>query len=240
MNTTQLTQYYGNTLIKEYVTQPNAYSTAQLLAYIALMPQDGGVVYNPGDGSVVTNVDGSPVTVLDPDAAPILPLAIIPAFDIATAVGQQLEFIAEGIGAVNSGLNLSGQFVTLNDTNYRLLLQAVQGRNFMVATTESIQAFIALFFSGILRVKDELNMRMSYQLLVPIGSLPWVELFITQGFLPRPLGVEMSLSINPVSFFGCISYLEPIPNAWVKPACTYSAPVTSSTPVLLYSDGIQP
>lgn len=238
MNATELTEYYGNTLIKEYVTQPNAYSTIQLLAYIGLMPQDGGIVYDV-DGSVVTDL-GNPVTVLDPNSAPILPLAIIPAFDIATAVGQQLEFIAEGIGAVNSGLNLLGQFVILDDTNYRLLLQAAQARNFLVSTTAAIQAFVARFFSGILRVKDELNMRMSYQLLVPAGSVPWVDLFISQGFLPRPLGVEMSLSTDPISFFGCISYSDPTPESWVRPACTYSVPVTSASPVLLYSDGLQP
>src|SRR5579872_1029374 len=100
MNTTQLTEYYTNTLPKEYVTQPNAYATIGLLAYVALMPQDGGVVTDPSDGSVVTDPStGAPVTVLDPNASPILPLAIIPAFDITTAVGQQLNFIAEGIGA---------------------------------------------------------------------------------------------------------------------------------------------
>ncbi len=135
VNTTQLCAYYSNTLPAEYRTQPNAYATIGLLAYVALMPQDGGVVTDPSDGSVVTNIDGSPVMVLDPNASPILPLAIIPAFDITTAVGEQLNFIAEGIGASRFGLLISGQAVTLDDTHYRLLLQAVQARNFLVATT---------------------------------------------------------------------------------------------------------
>ncbi len=85
------------------------------------------------------------------------------------------------------------------------------------------------FFSSILRVKDELGMRMSYQLLIPAGSLPWVDLFITEGFLPRPLGVELSLTTTTVMFFGVRTYTEP-PESWVKPACTYTAPVASATP----------
>ena len=238
MTNEELLQYYANTLPKQYVTLPNAYQTIEALAYIGVMPQDGGLVYDI-EGNVVTDpFTRTVVTVEDINDKPILPLAIAPAFNIATAVGQQLDFLAEGIGAIRSGNLISGQAVTLNDSDYRLLLQAVQARNYLRATLAQIQAFVARYFPGILRVTDQLNMGMSYNLLIPLGSLPWVELFITQGFLPRPLGVQMSFTAA-ILFFGCRTYLES-PTSWVLPACTYSAPVSSPTPVLLYSDGLIP
>ncbi len=235
-NTTEFQNYYSALLPLQF-QKPNAIATIETEVYPVLMPQDGGLVTD-NEGDIVTDSEGYPVTVLDPDAAPILPLALLPAFNLATAVGQQLQFIAEGIGAKNYGYNLSGQYVTLPDSQYRLLLAAVQGKNYLVATTAAIQSYVAQYFSGILRVKDELDMRMSYQVLV--SSIPnWVALFISQGFLPRPLGVALSLTTT-VSFFGCITYSNPTPAAWVKSACTYSAPVTSSFPILLYSDGLTP
>lgn len=237
MTATELLEYYSDTLPKEYLEQPNAVATIQALAYLGLLPQDGGLVYDL-DGNVVTDVDGSPVTVYNIDDRPILPLAIIPAFDINTAVGEQLRFIAEGTGAKSSGYNLSGQFVELSDDEFRLLLKAVSARNYMRATTQAITSFIFQFFPDILRVKDNLSMHMSYLYLVPLGSLPWVELFITQGFLPRPLGVASVLIYGfPTDsvFFGLRTYLTG-PPSWIRPACTYSAPVASTRPVLLYSD----
>lgn len=217
MTNQELIDYYANLLPKQYVTQPNAFATIELLAELGLMPQNIGV---------------------DINADPILPLAIIPAFNIQTAVGQQLEFMAESIGGSRYGTNLSGQAVTLNDSDYRLLLQAVQARNYLRATTAEIDSFISRFFSGILRVRDEQEMRMSYTYLATLGTQNWAELFITQKFLPRPLGVEMDFVIG-ANFFGCRTYLNG-PPSWVRPACTYSAPVSSPTPILLYSDGITP
>lgn len=236
-NTTEFQNYYSALLPLQF-QKPNAIATIETEVYPVLMPQDGGLVTD-NEGDIVTDSEGYPVTVLDPDAAPILPLALLPAFNLATAVGQQLQFIAEGIGAKNYGYNLSGQYVTLPDSQYRLLLAAVQGKNYLVATTAAIQAFVAQYFSGIMRVRDETEMRVSYTYLAPLGSLPWAELFISQGFLPRPLGVEMGLIIG-TAFWGCITYSIPTPPSWIRPGCTYSAPVTSPTPILLYSDGLTP
>lgn len=239
MNVTQLTEYYSNLLPLEYKTQPKAAATIQALAYMGLLPQDGGVVYDL-DGDVVTDVDGAPVTVFDPDNFEILPLAITSAFDIQTAEGQQLQYIAEAIGAKSLGYNLSGQLIQLTDDEYRLLLQAASARNYLRATLKEIDYFINFWFPGILRVKDELGMHMSFVYLAELGALPWVELFITQGFLPRPLTVAMVV-VNPfpaTTLFGFRTYLAG-PAPWVAPVCTYTDPVTTTDPVLTYSDFLE-
>lgn len=238
MTNTELFDYYANTLPAQYREQPNAYATIALLAYLALLPQDGGPIYDL-DGNIIIDIDLTPVTSLDPNARPILPLAITEAFDIDTAVGQQLDFIAEAIGAKRSGYNLLGQWVTLDEDDYRILLKAVSSRNYLVATTPNIVKFITSFFSGILTVKDDKNMHMTFLYLATLGTVPWAELFITQGFLPRPLAVGISIAnINPypgVLFYGFRTALSPAPS-YVSPVSTISDPLTGH--VLTASDFI--
>ena len=200
-NTTQFTEYYGNLLIKEFITQPKAYATIELLAYMGLMPQDGGVVTD-NEGDVLPDNEGHPITVLDPDAAPILPLAITSAFNIQTAVGQQLQFLAESVGVTNFGFNLQGQLVILTDAQFRILLQAASGRNYLTATLPAIMAWVLKYFSAGLQVFDNLNMSMTYYYSYAFGSNLPLELLITAGLLPRPLGVKSQIVAFGYDYFG--------------------------------------
>ena len=235
--TSQYGTYYADLLPAQYRTMPKARATIKTLADLAIMPQGGNYLldqnYNP-----LTDSNGNYLT--DQSLEPIMPLALANAFDVTTATGQQLQFLAQLVGCVNNGYNLSGQFVTLTDAQFSLLIQAKGAYNRLRGTTQAIQNFIAQYFSGILRVSDDLNMKMTYTFLIPLNSLPWVELFITQGFLPRPLGVRMGTIIYPSGvYFGFCTYWAPAPS-WVAPMCTYSSPVTAPTnPILLYSESIE-
>lgn len=203
MTATELLKYYSNLLPNQYLTQANAVATVQALAYLGLMPQDGGLVYDPIDGSVVTDpITGEPVTVLDPDARPILPLAILPAFDINTAVGQQLKFLAQASGVTNTGFDLFGNNVTLDNDQFRILVRMAVARNYIRATLPEILHFVLTYFPGILTVMDDLFMNMTYYYSAPIGSNLPAEMFINQGLLPRPLGVNADVVVFGYDYFG--------------------------------------
>lgn len=204
-NTTQeQINYYGALLIKQYSTQPKAVATIQALATMGLLTQ---------------------ASLSDP----ILPLAVQNAFNLLTAIGEQLQFIGEAVGVKNTGYNLSGQFVTLSDADYGLLLQAASARNFLRATTPAIVSFITTFFSGIMTVRDDLRMHMTFFYAAQKGTKNWVELFITQGFLPRPLGVGYSLIYTfpyvGKNFFGVRTTISPAPS-YVSQVSTVTVPLT--------------
>lgn len=229
--------YYANLLPKEFITQPNAYATIQTLASMALMPQ-GNNYLTDQTGKALTDLAGDVFTDA-PFVEPILPLAIIPAFDIKTAVGAQLKILAQAVGVKNFGYNLLGQYINLPDDQFRLLIQAASARNYLRGTTDQIQSFIFNFFSGILQVVDDQHMHMTFFYLVQKGSLPWVDLFITQGFLPRPLGVGMSFIYKypypATKFFGVRTTIAPAPS-YVSQISTVTVPLTGR--VLTTSDGI--
>jgi hypothetical protein len=235
MTVQQYIDYYANLLPAEYRSLPNAFATIETLAALGLLTMGGDVVVDPASGDPVFDMGE---LVVDGPYTGILPLALAQAFNIQTAVGQQLQFLGETIGAVNSGLNLSGQFVTLSDSDYRLLLQAVSARNFLRATNAAIDTFLQKFFPGIITVQDMGFMHMSVQYKASLGSKLWAELFITQGFLPRPLGVAASaVVIASGPFFGLRRYLSG-PQATVRPICTYTAPVASPAPLLKYTSAL--
>jgi len=229
--------YYANLLPKEYVTLPNAYATIQALAEMALMPQ-GGNYLTDRNGNALTDVPGN-LFIDGPFIEPILPLALSEAFELPNAEGVQLEILAQAVGVQRSGFNLLGQYITLSDAQFRLLIQAASARNFLRATTQAIQAFIFQFFSGILQVVDDQRMHMTFFYLIQKGSLPWVDLFITGGLLPRPLGVGISIvylyPYPSTNFFGVRTTIAPAPS-YVSQISTVTVPLTGR--VLTTSDGI--
>ena len=235
-NETEFQTYYADLLIAQYKTKPLARATIKVLADLATMPQ-GGNFLTDQNGNALTDVNGTYLTD-NPNGAPIMPLALANAFDVTTATGQQLQWIAQLVGCVNSGYNLSGQFVTLTDTQFGLLIQAKGALNRLRGTNAQIQNFIFKYFAGVLRVSNDLNMNMTYTFLVPLNSLQWVELFISQGFLPVPLGVNMGPVIRGGDYFAYVTSLNTVANAWQKPFCTSTAVVSSSNPILTSTDTV--
>ncbi len=92
------------------------------------------------------------------------------------------------------------------------------------SSLSDIQALLYEFFPGQILVFDYQNMQMSYLVSTAIGSQDLLQLFVTEGILPRPMAVQVALIIYaPVitTFFGFR---------------TYAAEAFNSTPFNSYAD----
>jgi hypothetical protein len=200
LNTQDFVDYYENLLIREYNGLPKASAHIAAIVKPLLVPQSG---------------------------EPIIPLAIQQAFDISTATGKQLEILGKYVGASKTGFDFSGA-ITLNDSQFRELIQIMAVRNRLSGKLSDIQDFIADFFPGVFQIIDNFNMRISYLYWKTIGSNPVAEIFIKMGALPKPLGVGMGLPIYAApytSFFGFSNNLGPAPS-YISALSSNSVPLT--------------
>lgn len=166
-----------------------------------------------------------------------LPVAVQGAFDIDTAVGVQLDLLGKYIGVTRYGYTFTGP-VTLSDAEYRVLLKVAIIKNSAGSSLSVIQDLLHLFFNMTLLVFDYQNMHMDYFFDSTIGSRPLAELFVQEGVLPKPMGVQLGsliYSANVARFFGFRTY--PLPGYNVTPFNSYSPYVTNS-PWLSYTDAI--
>lgn len=166
-----------------------------------------------------------------------LPLQIQTAFNIDTAVGVQLDVLGKYVGVSRSARTFTA-LVSLDDSDYRLLIKMKIAKNHSYATLSDIQDIIKIFFAGILRVFDYKNMRMEYFFDSNAGSLTLAEVFIRQELLPRPMGVQLGALIYAPDvdhFFGMRSYdMEAF---GVSGFNSYTNYVTG-TPWLSYADAL--
>jgi hypothetical protein len=169
----------------------------------------------------------------------IAPLAVQNAFSLTSAVGSQLIMLGKYAGVGNTGFDFSGA-VTLTDTQFRSLIQAVIARNLMASDLGSIQTFISTYFSGAFQVFDHYTMRLSYLYEVGVNTNIVAEFFIKLGLLPRPMGVNLStltLAYPTNNYFGCRTYFAAAPS-FVAPLNSYSS-YQSGRPFLSYANGIK-
>lgn len=153
-----------------------------------------------------------------------LPDEIQNAFNVTgsnTAVGNQLDIIGKYVGASRSGIGFSGP-ITLDDTDFLTLIQIAIIRNRSGSSLATIQALLHEFFPNELFVFDYANMNMSYLINTSIGSQDLIDLFVTEGFLPKPMGVGLSVltSADITLFFGFITY-DGTTNPYGTPFNTY-------------------
>ncbi len=238
MTPSETIDYYAKLLIKQYVGKPKAFADIQASVEPILMPTGGALVIDL-DGNPVVDLAGNLVTVDGLDDGSLLPFLVRDAFDPATAVGVQLRTLAKYSGVGPSGTDLSGLFLTLDEESFRALIQAVMVKNRMRATLSQIDDLVDRFFSGVLQVFDHTGMRNSWFYLAEKGTNPMAELFITGGFLPRPLGVGQGKIIYQFpfkNFFGCRTYAMAAPD-WVSPLNIYSD-YRTDRPWLKYSNTI--
>ena len=150
-----------------------------------------------------------------------LPLEIQNAFNLIgsdTAVGVQLDILAKYVGVKRSGFGFSGP-ITLDDADFLILIQMGIVRNNSGSSLAQIQLFLAQFFAGEIYLTDFADMHMSYLINTSIGSQNLIELFVTEGLLPKPMGVGISVIANSVinKFFGFRTYtadIGPLLNIW--------------------------
>ena len=187
---------------------------------------------------VAANTLGLSITVTETDVT--LPLAILNAYNLvgdSPAVGVQLDVLGKYVGVVRSGYDNNGNPITLDDNDFRTLIQIATFTNNAGSSLATIQQLIATFFPGEILVFDYQNMQMSYMVSSSIGSQNLIQLVIAEGLLPKPMGVSLSSVIyapDITRFFGFRTYALPAVNS--TPFGTYTTPVLGGW--ISYADAI--
>lgn len=154
-----------------------------------------------------------------------LPLQVQDAFNLTgeTAVGVQLDTLGKYVGVTRNGYGFYGP-VSLNDSDFLQLINMAIVRNNAGSSLATIQAFLARYFPNQVYVFDYLNMQLGYLIDNDLGSQGLLQLFITEGLLPRPMGVALSVTSNAVinKFFGMRTYGGPA-STLATPLQTYGA-----------------
>lgn len=234
IDTAGLINYYANLLIKQFRSKSKAYATIQMVVDPVIMPIGGNLIFD-NDGNVVTENNTNINLVDKPGQDNTLPNAVLNAFNINDAIGDQLDTIGKYVGVTRDGYSFSGA-VHLGDDDYRTFLQMVMVRNQLHANLFSIQKFMDQFLSGEVQLFDQKTMRMDLFYLLNKGDDILAEMFIMAGFFPRPLAVRLNVFLSGFSFFGYRSYAEEAPS-YVFPYNSYSSYI-SNRPYLSYNDAI--
>ena len=137
-----------------------------------------------------------------------LPQQVQDAFTLGTAVGVQLDVLGKYAGVTRYGYGLTGNPITLDDPDYTKLIQLAITQNNAGSSLSDIQDLIYQNFANEIFVYDSANMQMSYLITSSVGGLPLVEMFITKGLLPKPMGVTLAsiIYVPNQSLFGFSSY----------------------------------
>lgn len=177
-------------------------------------------------------------TLVTPVIMDQLPIGVQNAFKIGTAVGVQLDVIGKYVGVIRSGSSLNGSAIELDDNDFTGLIKLAIIRNNSGSSLATIQELLQSNFPSQILVFDYANMRMSYYLNSSIGSQDLAQLFVTEGLLPKPMGVQLaSVIYSPhiFKFFGFRTY--DIPAANVSPVNNYDT-YNTDYPWLTYSDAL--
>lgn len=151
-----------------------------------------------------------------------LPIAVQNAYDIQTAIGVQLDILGKYVGASRKGYTLTGP-ITLSDDDFRQLIKLVIIKNNAGSSLAAIQNLLAMNFPGQIRVSDNQAMGLNYVVAETLGSADLLEVLITGGYLPAPMGVGTSVVVVPVltnPFFGFRTYSAP--DSTVAPFNSYN------------------
>lgn len=175
-----IVDYYVNTIILQYLGKVRARATIGAVVDPIIMPTAGG---------------------------DLLPILVQDAFAVTTAVGVQLNVIGRYTGAVRTGTVGSSQ-VTLNDADYRTLIQMAIVKNSSGSSLAEIVGLLFQFFPLSIVTYDHKLMRMSYLISTVIGSQELIQLFVNEGILPVPMAVGVAVIYYPVldQFFGFRTY----------------------------------
>jgi hypothetical protein len=181
MTNEELSAYYANLLILQYLNQPKAKAQVQAMILPVAMDQ--------------------------------LPDAVQNAYNIETAEGVQLDVLGDYVGVSRNGYTLNGP-ITLDDSDFRTLMKMVVIKNNSGSSLATIQSLLAANFPGQIFVSDNQSMGLSYVLIESLGTSDLLEILATGGYLPAPMGVQVSVTIVPDHtdpFFGFRTYSAPDP-----------------------------
>ena len=178
-------------------------------------------------------------TTVTPVLMDYLPVAVQDAFDLNTAVGKQLDIIGKYCGVTRYNNTFSGP-ITLTDSDFLSLIKMAITQNNAGSSLADIQALLNMFFPGDILVFDFQNMRLDYYLTPAIGSAELAQVFVTSNILPKPMGVQLGVTVyspNVFKFFGFRTTNFPAVNA--SPFNTVAS-YNFDYPWLSVQDGFQP
>ncbi len=136
-----------------------------------------------------------------------LPLTLQDAFNIETAVGDQLDTIGKYAGVERTVLTFSGG-ITLVDTDFRTLIKLALLLNNGTGSLQDIDTLLTNFLDNALVVFDNADMSIGYWMNAQLGSETLAEAIVGLKLLPKPMGVELSSLIyaGGLGFFGFRTY----------------------------------
>lgn len=140
-----------------------------------------------------------------------LPTQIQNAFNLNTAVGVQLDILGKYVGVSRQTYTAAGP-VTLTDADYLTLIKMVIVKNNSGSSLSIIQNLLATAFPGFIFVSDNQSMGLNYLILRNLGTPELLEALVYGDYLPRPMGVQVSVVIVDVltrGFFGFRDYNNP-------------------------------
>lgn len=155
-----------------------------------------------------------PVTVSVTEIDDTLPIAVQNAFNVIgpkTVVGAQLDVIGKYAGVSRTNMGFTTQ-ITLNDHDFMSLIQLAIIQNSAGSSLFEIVNLLNQFFPNEIFVFDHKNMTMDYYVSSSVGSQDLLQVFITEGLLPRPMAVRIRIVIyfpDVSIFFGFRSYNAP-------------------------------
>jgi hypothetical protein len=172
-----------------------------------------------------------------------LPLLAQNAFDIDTAIGSQLDILGKYAGVTRSGADTNGNSITLTDSEFRTFIRMATVSNSAGSDLNTIQNFLFMFFPDEIQVYDSQNMLMTYFINPSIGDTNILQLFITEGLLPKPMGVGLAIVVTSLSdYFGMVS--ASVVNAYMVQnsvsLATAVAAVTTNLGILPFNDTTAP
>jgi hypothetical protein len=192
-------------------------------------------------GNSLTNASSQAVIPVIVGTDQTLPIAVQNAYNLngsSPAQGVQLNLLGKYAGVTRNGYGFNGVAITLNDTDFLTLIQMAIIKNSSGSSIATIQALLAQFFPNEVLVFDYQNMQMSYLISSSIGSQNLVQLFVSEGLLPKPMAVSLAPPIYaPVitQFFGFRTYVLVAFNS--EPFNKYSSYQTT-WPWLTYADAV--
>lgn len=129
-------------------------------------------------------------------------------YDLYASGGYQLDVIGKYQGVSRTAYTFTKQ-VTLNDTQFRTLIQLAIIKNTSGSSLKEIDELINNYFGNMMKVYDFGNMRIGYMIASGFISQDLAEIMITQGLLPKPAGVSLSSTVlfpTLDGFFGYSTY----------------------------------
>lgn len=173
--------------------------------------------------STLTSISGdTEVSITETDVT--LPVAVQDGFNLVQgtdiAVGNQLDILGKYVGVGRNGSGFT-QPITLNDHDYLSLIRMAIFKNSSGSSLATIQSFLNEFFPNQIYVYDYQNMRMTYIISQDVGSQELAQLFVTEGIIPKPMGVGLTVFYVPfTNLFSFRTYQHEVVNG--SPFNTYA------------------